>query len=413
MFQLNPNIFEKLFDSIPEAVLIVNEKQQLVSFNHGSEKLFGYKKNEILNKPFSILIPKKFHSIHSNFFETYINSNNSNLLNTYNLLGLAKNDKTFIAEIKINKIKIENEIYIIGLISEISERKKSEKKITLLNTQLEGIVKQRTAELNNSINKLKELNKSLEIEIKKRIEGETKIKNALKKEKELNELKTKFLSMVSHEFKTPLSGILTSTMLLSKYQLNDQQDKRDKHISTIANKVHYLNNILNDFLSLERLNSDKVAYKFSTFNLSKIINEVVYNANMLLKRGQKINIPNNIDEYILYQDEMFLELALSNLINNAVKYSPQNTSIDIEVAAKNKNLEFKIIDQGIGIPEKDQKYIFNRYFRAENALNSQGTGIGLNIVKSHLENLGGSIQFSSKENVGSTFTFELPITHKS
>jgi len=413
MFQLNPNIFEKLFDSIPEAVLIVNEKQQLVSFNHGSEKLFGYKKNEILNKPFSILIPKKFHSIHSNFFETYINSNNSNLLNTYNLLGLAKNDKTFIAEIKINKIKIENEIYIIGLISEISERKKSEKKITLLNTQLEGIVKQRTAQLNNSINKLKELNKSLEIEIKKRIEGETKIKNALKKEKELNELKTKFLSMVSHEFKTPLSGILTSTMLLSKYQLNDQQDKRDKHISTIANKVHYLNNILNDFLSLERLNSDKVAYKFSTFNLSKIINEVVYNANMLLKRGQKINIPNNIDEYILYQDEMFLELALSNLINNAVKYSPQNTSIDIEVAAKNKNLEFKIIDQGIGIPEKDQKYIFNRYFRAENALNSQGTGIGLNIVKSHLENLGGSIQFSSKENVGSTFTFELPITHKS
>ena len=413
MFQLNPNIFEKLFDSIPEAVLIVNEKQQLVSFNHGSEKLFGYKKNEILNKPFSILIPKKFHSIHSNFFETYINSNNSNLLNTYNLLGLAKNDKTFIAEIKINKIKIENEIYIIGLISEISERKKSEKKITLLNTQLEGIVKQRTAQLNNSINKLKELNKSLEIEIKKRIEGETKIKNALKKEKELNELKTKFLSMVSHEFKTPLSGILTSTMLLSKYQLNDQQDKRDKHISTIANKVHYLNNILNDFLSLERLNSDKVAYKFSTFNLSKIFNEVVYNANMLLKRGQKINIPNNIDEYILYQDEMFLELALSNLINNAVKYSPQNTSIDIEVAAKNKNLEFKIIDQGIGIPEKDQKYIFNRYFRAENALNSQGTGIGLNIVKSHLENLGGSIQFSSKENVGSTFTFELPITHKS
>jgi len=413
MFQLNPNIFEKLFDSIPEAVLIVNEKQQLVSFNHGSEKLFGYKKNEILNKPFSILIPKKFHSIHSNFFETYINSNNSNLLNTYNLLGLAKNDKTFIAEIKINKIKIKNEIYIIGLISEISERKKSEKKITLLNTQLEGIVKQRTAQLNNSINKLKELNKSLEIEIKKRIEGETKIKNALKKEKELNELKTKFLSMVSHEFKTPLSGILTSTMLLSKYQLNDQQDKRDKYISTIANKVHYLNNILNDFLSLERLNSDKVAYKFSTFNLSKIFNEVVYNANMLLKRGQKINIPNNIDEYILYQDEMFLELALSNLINNAVKYSPQNTSIDIEVAAKNKNLEFKIIDQGIGIPENDQKYIFNRYFRAENALNSQGTGIGLNIVKSHLENLGGSIQFSSKENVGSTFTFELPITHKS
>ena len=413
MFQLNSNIFEKLFDSIPEAVLIVNDKQQLVSLNIGSEKLFGYKKNEIINKPFCILTPKKFHSFHSDFFETYINSSNNDDFKTYNLLGLTKNEKTFIAEIKLNKFKVENTTYIIGLVSEISERKKSEKKITMLNTQLEGIVKKRTAELSKSIDKLKVLNKNLETEIKKRIEGEIKIKNALKKEKELNELKTKFLSMVSHEFKTPLSGILTSNMLLSKYKLNNQQDKRDKHISIIANKVHYLNNILNDFLSLERLNSNKVTYKFSTFNLSKIINEVVYNANMLLKRGQKINIPNNIDEFILYQDEMFLELALTNLINNAVKYSPQNSDIDIEVKTNDKSLEFKIIDHGIGIPEKDHKFIFNRYFRAENALNSQGTGIGLNIVKSHLENLGGSIQFSSKENEGSTFTFELPITHKS
>ena len=170
-----------------------------------------------------------------------------------------------------------------------------------------------------------------------------------------------------------------------------------------------MNNILNDFLSIERLESGKVNYKFTTFNLSKVINEVVYNANMLLKSGQRINIPQNIDEYNLYQDEKILELSLSNLIHNAIKYSPENTHIDLKITQIGKNIIFTIIDQGRGIPKKDQKYIFNRYFRAENALNDQGTGIGLNIVKGHLENLNGSIRFTSNENKGSTFIIELPI----
>jgi len=234
----------------------------------------------------------------------------------------------------------------------------------------------------------------------------------LSKEKELNELKTKFLSLVSHEFKTPLSGILTSTMLLEKYKLSEQQDKRDKHLKTITSKVHYLNNILNDFLSIERLDSGKENYKFTNFNLSKVISEVIYNANMLLKEGQKINFPDTIDNFNLYQDEKILELALSNLIYNAIKYSPENSAIDIAITTKNKSIIFEITDRGMGIPKKDQKHIFDRYFRAENALNSQGTGIGLNIVKGHLENLKGSISFTSEENIGSKFIIELPIQHQ-
>ena len=215
--------------------------------------------------------------------------------------------------------------------------------------------------------------------------------------------------MVSHEFKTPLSGILTSAILLEKYTLSEQQDKREKHLKTITNKVHYLNNILNDFLSIERLDSGKISYKFTTFNLSKVINEVIYNSNMLLKSGQRINIPQNIDENILRQDEKILELALSNLIHNAIKYSPENSDIDFTITPKGKNIIFKVTDKGIGIPENDQKHLFNRYFRAENVLTYPGTGIGLNIAKVHLENLGGSISFTSKENKGSTFSITLPI----
>jgi len=213
--------------------------------------------------------------------------------------------------------------------------------------------------------------------------------------------------MVSHEFKTPLTGILTSTILLNKYKLTEQQKKREKHINTITDTVQYLNNILNDFLSVEKLEKGKINYKFTTFKLSKVLNEVIYNANMLLKDGQQINYPEDIDNISLHQDEKILELALSNIIYNAIKYSSENTVIDIDISQNKNTTIFKISDNGIGIPKKDQKNIFNRYFRAENALNMQGTGIGLNIVKDHLENLNGTIAFESKEHKGSTFTIEL------
>ena len=245
--------------------------------------------------------------------------------------------------------------------------------------------------------------------LQEQVDEQTKeLKAALKKEIELNELKTKFLSLVSHEFKTPLSGILTSTMLLKKYTMVDQQEKRDKHINTITNIVNNLNNILNDFLSVEKMESGKVNYHFKEFKLSKVLNEVIYNSNMLLKDGQKIKYPENIDEISLQQDEKILELTLSNVIHNAIKYSPENSNIDVAIAQNKHQTVFKIKDQGVGIPEKDQKNIFNRYFRAENVLTTQGTGIGLNIVKNHIENLGGSITFASQEQVGTTFTITIP-----
>jgi len=136
---------------------------------------------------------------------------------------------------------------------------------------------------------------------------------------------------------------------------------------------------------------------------------VVYNANITLKDGQDIIYPTEIEDVILIQDEKILELILSNLLGNAIKYSPENTTIKFKVHFKGENIVFVVEDQGRGIPEQDQKHIFERYFRAENALLDQGTGIGLNIAKTHLENLGGSIGFESKENEGTRFKVEVPM----
>jgi signal transduction histidine kinase len=128
----------------------------------------------------------------------------------------------------------------------------------------------------------------------------------------------------------------------------------------------------------------------------------------MLKEGQHINYPDNIDEITMYQDEKILELSLSNIIYNAIKYSSENAVIDIKISQNKNTTIFKVKDTGMGIPESDQKNIFNRYFRAENALLMQGTGIGLNIVKDHLDNLNGVISFESTEHKGSTFIIELP-----
>jgi len=324
------------------------------------------------------------------------------------LNGLRKDSSVFPLEIGLNPFKFNDRTYVMALVIDVSIRKKQEQQILDLNQQLEEKVLRRTRELINAVDELKAVNTRLEAENKRRIEAELKTKIALKKEIELNELKTKFLSLVSHEFKTPLSGILTSTMLLGKYKLTEQQENRDKHIKTITDRVHYLNNILNDFLSIDKLETGKIKYNYKDFKLSKVINEVVYNCNLLLKEGQRINYPDNIDDMYLFQDEKIVELTLSNLVHNALKYSPENSTIDIDVIQDYENTTFIIRDEGIGIPEKDQKNIFNRYFRAENALLTQGTGIGLNIVKTHLENLGGKIKFVSQENVGTKFNITIP-----
>lgn len=410
MFKGKENLLNVLFEAASEGIIVVDETQTIIASNIAADRMFGYEKGELLGQNLNILIPRKYKNSHPHHFKDFLGSSEKRRMgHGRDLYGVKKNGDQFPVEAGLNPFKMDRRNYVMSLIIDISVRKETQQQINELNKNLEEKIGIRTRELQESIDKLQKVNLSLEQEIRRRKEAENKMKNALQKEKELNELKTKFLSLVSHEFKTPLSGILTSVVLASKYTKEDQQDKREKHFSTIRSKVHYLDNILNDFLSIERLESGKVNYKFTSFSLSKVINEVIYNANVTLKSGQEIEYPKNIENIMLRQDEKILELVLSNLLSNAIKYSPENSQIKFKVEINEGKIYFTIIDYGIGIPEKDQKHIFERYFRAENALLNQGTGIGLNIAKVHLENLGGSISFKSEENAGTTFRVELPL----
>ncbi len=365
-----------IFDeSLNEIFIFDAQTLQFIDANRGAQKNIGYTLDELIRLTPIDIKPELNEKAFKKVIAPLLKGSNEQI--QFETIHQRKNGSKYPVEIHLQLSDLGNQKVFVAIILDITDRKN-------YTENLERTVEKRTLQL----------------------------KKALEKEKELNELKTKFLSLVSHEFKTPLSGILTSTILLEKYKLTEQQEKRDKHLETVKSKVHYLNNILNDFLSIERLDGGKENYRFTNFNLSKVINEVVYNANMLLKDGQKITIGDNTDEYNLYQDEKILELTLANLIHNAIKYSPENTTIHLKVSQKGQSIIFKVIDEGRGIPKKDQKHIFNRYFRAENAINDQGTGIGLNIVKGHLENLNGAISFESEEKKGSIFIVEFPMNSK-
>jgi hypothetical protein len=404
-FTNNSNIFSLLSQAVSEGVVVINDKHFIIATNESANEMFGYAEKDLIGKHLDILIPQKYHHMHDKHVDAFMkHSDKRQMGHGRDLHGQKKDGSLFPVEAGLNPFNIDGDVYVMALVIDITVRKAQEQNILDLNAQLEEKINKRTQELEDTVQQLQE-------EAILRQEAEERMKESLQKERDLGELKTKFLSLVSHEFKTPLTGMLSSATLAERYTLTEQQDKRDKHLKIIKNKIKYLDNILNDFLSIERLETGKVNYKMSIFPLSKVINEVVYDANMLLKEGQKIKYPELVEEYLVKFDEKILELAISNLINNAIKYSPEHTFIEIKTEALNDRIQIAVKDEGMGIPLKEQKFIFERYFRAENALTNQGTGIGLNILKSHLENLDGTITFTSSPE-GSCFTIEIPLETK-
>lgn len=272
----------------------------------------------------------------------------------------------------------------LAIRSDITQRKLAEEQLLKINEDLENKVKERTLELTH----------------------------ALEKEKELNEMKSRFVSIASHEFRTPLSAILSSTSLVEHYVNPDQEEKRKKHVDRIKSSVRNLTSILDDFLSLEKLEQGKVEAHNSEFNLKEFIEDGVEEMEGMSKRKhQKINLKYEGEEEV-YQDKKILRNVMLNLLSNAVKYSPEGKEIHVSATVIDGKVSLSVRDEGIGIPEEAQKSLFDKFFRAKNATNIQGTGLGLNIVKRYVELIDGRISFVSKENIGTTFTVEFPKTKK-
>jgi PAS domain S-box-containing protein len=237
--------------------------------------------------------------------------------------------------------------------------------------------------------------------------AEREIVNSLQKEKELNEMKSKFVSMASHEFRTPLSTILSSASLIDKYVNVDQVEKIDRHTSRIQNNVRNLTMILNDFLSLEKLENTNVLSEIEPFDIIECASEVKEDMQLLKKESQKISLEHNLTDSMVNSDRFIIQNILTNLLSNAIKYSGAGGLITVDISQDQKDLKITVKDDGIGISADDQKQLFQRFFRAANSGNIQGTGLGLHIFKRYVEVLGGTLFFESELDKGSTFGFTL------
>jgi PAS domain S-box-containing protein len=383
-----------LFKHATEGIIISNKKGEILRANPSSEKLFGYGEGELIGKIIEDLVPKKYKSSHINNRENYNqNPHARSMGKNMDLFGRRKDDSEFPVEISLSFYKQDEETFVIAFVIDITERKRHEANVIKLNQELEKKVDERTKVLHEAL---------IELENSKE-----KLSMALEAEKGLNDMKSRFVTMASHEFRTPLSTILSSISLVNNYNSGENEEKIDKHVQRIKSAVTNMTFILNDFLSAEKLEEGKVFLRKEELDLTELLSEIIQEMQGILKSGQDINFTSK-GENTAWLDKQMIRNILLNLISNAIKFSPENKPIDVKTQVDSKTVKIEVSDKGMGIPKEEQEHLFERFFRAKNATNIQGTGLGLNIVVKYLETMNGSIEFKSELGGGTTFYMTIP-----
>ena len=385
------SIYGMLFSAAAEGLVVVDGNGLICLANPRISELFGYDLKELLGQPIEILIPDTVRARHVDQRSAYQMAPHPRSMGKgLDLQGQRKDGSTFPLEVSLNHFQVADQRFVMGLVSDVTQRRSVELELQRTNVELEERVESRTAEL-----KL----------------AEKSVREALEAEKELNALKSRFVSMASHEFRTPLSTIMSSVDLIARYSDGPQRDKVERHVSKIRGKVRELTTMLNDFLSLDKLEQGMVRCTASEVDVVHLCIELVEELRSLTKPGQEIIYDHEGTERTVMQDRQMLAHVLSNLVSNAIKYSPENKRIELATSVVNGVLQIAVSDEGMGIPLEDQQHLFERFFRASNAFTVQGTGLGLNIVRKYLDLMGGTIQFTSEPGTGSVFTAQLPQLH--
>ncbi|HRO46289.1 PAS domain-containing sensor histidine kinase [Agriterribacter sp.] len=412
MMDLDTAHLVSLFEHATEGIILTNNKGAITLINPAAERMFKYDAREVIGKPIEMLIPQRFHSLHSGQRrEFYGHPQNRVMGSGRDLYGRRSDGSEIPVEVSLSFYKREEDLFVTAFIVDITHRKSIEQNMLQqqvelermtndmrkLNTQLEVKVEERTLILKEALQKLEQSQKELH--------------DALNKEKQLSEIKSRFVSIASHEFRTPLSTVLSSAALVSKYTTTAEQDKRDRHVEKIKNAVRNLNDILDDFLSLGKLEEGKIETHPVAFNIEEFMEEVLEEIKPQEKPGQQI-VFSCEENPVIFSDKRLLKNIIINLLANAIKFSGENTSIDIRSKTRPSHFEISITDQGIGISEEDQEQLFSSFFRGRNAVNIQGTGLGLHIIKRYADLLKGTIQIKSALGRGTTVTVTIPAAHQ-
>lgn len=273
-----------------------------------------------------------------------------------------------------------------------------EKQLQTVNENLERRVEERTSELKQANEQLREL----EVELRK----------ALIQEKELSELKSRIITTISHEYRTPLTTIASSAELLERYRQKWDDDKQIKHFQRIQSAVKHMVALINDVLFLNKAEFEKLQFQPEPLEVVAFFQEVVDELQATVGNQYHLILTSQCNCTQPYLDEKLLRQILSNLLSNAIKYSPDAGKVKVRLFGEDNKVIFQVQDEGIGIPTEDQKNLFKSFSRASNVGTIAGTGLGLSIVKKCVDLHGGQIAVESEVGVGTTFTVSLPLGKK-
>ncbi len=407
----NIHQFEALFDFATIGIVVTNNEGKIINFNKCAEIQFGYTKAEMIGQVVDKLLPKNAQDRHVQYREEYYEKPEPRVMgHGRDLFATNKEGNTFPVEVSLSHYTINEETFVFAFVIDITVRKANEAifrgqtkelervtaEIKLMNFELEQKVEDRTKMLREALSELEKSKEELNV--------------AFEKERELNELKSRFVTVASHEFRTPLSTILSSAYLLDKYNELMGDPKTRKHINRIQDAVEGMKNILEDFLSLGKMEEGLVKTNLEFISadaFAQIISELLHSMDGLLKKGQHITLNNEVAQD-LFVDINMLKNILINLVSNAIKFSNEQGEITVAANLQNGDLNITVADNGIGIPEDEQHHLYERFFRAKNAGNIPGTGLGLHIVGKYLELLQGGMTMKSTLNIGTSFSFYIP-----
>ena len=401
-------LLDALFNHATEGIVISNESGLIQLMNPAACKMFGYETNELLNESIDVLVPNNIKGHHEHHRKSYVDKPRARPMGLgLDLYALRKDGNLFPIEISLSPIFKDDRKYIIAFLIDISVRKK-----------IEASVKEKQEELEQIALTLKKSNEDLEKKVSDRTKvlmeaiaelerSRSELSIALEKEKDLNDLKSRFISMASHEFRTPLTTILSSAVLISEYKSQEQEEKKQKHIKRIQSSVNNLNDILSDFLSISKLEEGKIHADMSMFDLNTLMKEIVSDMRQNTKAGQQIII-NYTGDKLVFLDSKLVKNILFNLLSNAIKFSSEGKSITIDAVVDVNEIKIRVLDQGIGISDEDLKHLFERFYRGKNAFNIQGTGLGLHIVGNYVDIMKGHLHLTSKLNVGTEIEITFP-----
>jgi len=383
-------LLNAIIDNAIDGILTIDTKGIIETINPAALKLFGYSQEEVLGRNISVLMPEPDKSAHDGYLHRYQHTGEKRIIGIgREVRGLRKDGSTFPFRLAVSEVQYLNRVIYTGFIHDLSKEKEAEERLREYAAELEELVEERTRSLKKTVVALKEAKEEVSL--------------SLVKEKELNQMKSRFVSMASHEFRTPLSSVQLSASLIEKYAQPFQNPNITKHVGKIKNAVGNLTTILNDFLSLERLEAGHVEPTFSSFDVVKFSEEVTEEMQMIAKQDQNIIYQHTGLQSVVELDQNLLRNCMINLISNAIKYSGENTFIEFNTEITDSQYLITVKDNGIGIPESEQVHLFEPFFRANNTGNIPGTGLGLNIVLRYATLMRGNVHFESTINKGTTF----------